>query len=162
VGVESTYRVSYRCPHCQAALQGQADRPDPWLRCPRCGRASQPTRLEHVASPRPPETPAAREDGVAPAPSSLPANEPSPVELVAVTHRAPASPGPRPLSAILARRDEAAATRDWRILYGSGLFVAVTMLVFSALDRSVTGASIFSALAFFCLVLLVLPGRPGR
>ena len=50
----------------------------------------------------------------------------------------------------------------WRVIQVTVLFVSVTMLLFSYLDRSIVGASIFGTVAFVCLMLLVLPGRPGR
>lgn len=145
----SSILVSYRCPGCQAALQGRGDRnrSDAWLRCPRCGRASQPPAPDLVPYEPPP-------GGLADETDNVP-----PVELV------PLSPGgvePASLAAALARRSEAPPVRDWRVLHASGLFVAVTMLVFSYLDSSVIGTSIFGVLAFLCLVLLVLPGLPER
>ena len=149
----SSNLVSYRCPGCQAALQGRGDRFDAWLRCPRCGRPGRPPAPEPVPSEPPPPGGLADEIDTRPPVVLLPVS-PEGVE--------PASLATRTLAAALARRSEAPRARDWRVLYASGLFVAVTMLVFSYLDSSVIGTSVFGTLAFFCLVLLVLPGLPER
>jgi hypothetical protein len=73
-----------------------------------------------------------------------------------------ATPADVPVAAALSPSDErpdGPVTNYWRVLYASGLFVSVTMLLFSYLDRSVVGSSVFGALAVLCLILLVLPGR---
>jgi hypothetical protein len=49
-----------------------------------------------------------------------------------------------------------------RVVYASALFVSVTMLLFSYLDRSVLGSSLFGASAVCFLVLLALPAPPAR
>lgn len=161
----TTAVVTYPCPGCQAALAVRADAPGGWSRCPRCGRASRPP------APAPPPARVEEIAGEGHDFAGLP-----PVELVPqgswfnaptsdTSQTAPdpaaaqASPETRALAAALARRREDAPGRDLRVLYASGLFVSVTMLLFSYLDSSVIGTSVFGASAFFCLVLLVLPGR---
>ena len=156
MGAELIDLVSYRCPKCQAVLQG---RPDTWLRCPKCGRASQPTTPAPVPPQRPPEVPTPLAHGITPAPLPEPVN---PARPAAAPGAEPASPATYVLAAALARGEVAPPGRDWRILYASGLFVAVTMLVFSTLEGSVTGTSFFGALAFLCVVLLATPGRSKR
>ena len=52
---EITFIVAYRCPRCHAALEARTSESQTWLRCPKCGRASQPP--EHTVTPvsqRPP------------------------------------------------------------------------------------------------------------
>ena len=134
--------VAYRCPRCQAALEGRADRAHSWLRCPKCGRASLPP--EHAVRPVPvPERLAPGEDVLVIGPSP----EPRPMTPVAV---APWPERPRP----------AARPRNgWRMVYATVLFVSMTMLLFSYLDRNTLGSSVFSALALLALVLLALPSR---
>jgi hypothetical protein len=46
-----------------------------------------------------------------------------------------------------------------RIVCASILFVSVTMLVFSALDQSAVGLSVFSAAALGSLIVLAIPPR---
>jgi hypothetical protein len=78
--------------------------------------------------------------------------------VAAVAPRAPESPVAPPTVAPV-DPSEAPVTNYWRVLYASGLFVAVTMLLFSYLDGSIVGTSVFGTVAFVCLVLLVVPGR---
>jgi hypothetical protein len=49
-----------------------------------------------------------------------------------------------------------------RVVYGSTLFVSVTLLFFSYLGQSVLGTSVFGAASLLFLVLLALPPGPGR
>ena len=140
-----SYIVSYRCPHCQAPLEGRAHRAGTWLRCPRCSRASLPPSSALSVVPPVPIEPGEEVLVIGPAP------EPSPMTPVSVaTGRAAnptqALPGNPPASPL-------------RVVYSASLFVSVTMLLFSYLDRSVLGSSVFSALAILFLVLLLVPSK---
>jgi hypothetical protein len=140
-----SYIVSYRCPHCQAPLEGRAHRAGTWLRCPRCSRASLPPSSALSVAPPAPIEPGEDVLVIGPAP------EPSPMTPVAVAtgrnaNPTPALPGNPPASPL-------------RVIYSASLFVSVTMLLFSYLDRSVLGSSVFSALAILFLVLLLVPSK---
>lgn len=140
-GAAITFVVSYRCPHCGAALEGRTARADAWLRCPGCSRASQPP--DHAVTPEATRPPAA-----APAEDLLvigPEPEPAPMTPVAF-----ALPAPIPV-----RPAEAASPA--RVALAAALFVAVVFLVFSFLDQSLTGTAVFSIAAFVFLVLLARP-----
>ena len=136
-----TFIVSYQCPHCGAALEGRTARADAWLRCPGCGRASQPP--DHAVTPedRAPRL-APGEDVLVIGPEPEPRRM-TPVGVVGPAPRRSAEPG-----------------SPVRVAYAAGLFVAVVLLVFSFLDRSLTGTAAFSVAAAVFLVLLARPERP--
>lgn len=138
--------VSYRCPHCHAALEARTrdGRASSWLRCPRCGRGGLPPdeAVERLPFPRAP----GEEVMVIP---DYP--EPRPLTPVAVSvpgdlddpggHYAQPPPSVR------------------RVVVGSALFVAVIMLVFSFLDESRIGTSFFGAVALALLLVLTVLSR---
>ena len=147
---EISYIASYPCPHCQAPLEGRAGRADSWLKCPRCGRASRPPRSA-VTTRRMPDAPGPVELVLGPDP-----------ELPSMTPVAVAAPGAASASGVGSGAAPESAPNVLRVVYASALFVSVTMLLFSYLDRSVLGTSLFGASAVCFLVLLALPAPPTR
>jgi hypothetical protein len=161
--------ATYRCPGCQAALQGRADRPGAWLRCPRCGRASRSPVPEPAVEPKPVPVPMPERERYEPPPIiwlDETSDSPPPITLTPLPRTdlaEPASPKPARVAHVpIPPSALAPPVHVWRVIHASVLFVSVTMLLFSYLDRSIVGVSIFGTVAFFCLVLLVFPGRPGR
>jgi hypothetical protein len=136
-GPEITFVVSYRCPHCQSALEGRTSRPAEWVRCPKCGRASEPPASGLTPEPSPFAAPG--EDVLVIGP------DPHPTPMTPVATGALAASG-EPGSAL-------------RVAFATGLFVTVTMLIFSFLDRSESGIAVFGASSFVFLLLLARPAR---
>jgi hypothetical protein len=143
---ELLFIVSYRCPHCQAALEARTrdGRDSSWLRCPKCGRAGLPpdeaVERRHFA-------PAPGEDLLV-----IPDYpEPQPLTPVAVSEidELDYSGGP------YAQRPPSIR----RVVVGTALFIALTMLVFSFLDESRIGTSFFGAVALALLIVLAFLSR---
>src|SRR5262249_32662883 len=115
-------------------------RADAWLRCPGCGRASQPP--DHAV------TPEARAPRLAPGEDVLvigPEPEPRRMTPVGVA-------GPAP-------RRSAEPGSPGRGAHARGLFAAVVLPVFPFLAPSLTGTAAFSVAAAVFLVLLARPER---
>jgi hypothetical protein len=115
------------------------------MRCPKCGRASLPP--DHAVRP------VVRE--LFPIDESVLVIGPQP-ELPVMTPvaSAPGRAG-RPL-----RAGSTPPADLRRIVFGSVLFVSVTLLLFSALDHSSFGMGLFGLAAMVSLVVLALPARP--
>ncbi|MFO0957439.1 MAG: hypothetical protein U0800_08220 [Isosphaeraceae bacterium] len=69
------FLTGYECPGCGADLELPAKRADSWLRCPRCGRPSEPPDQAQAAGPwahsrAPFEIPATEAGQVVPGPQS--------------------------------------------------------------------------------------------
>jgi hypothetical protein len=141
---------------------GKAARRDVWLKCPKCGRASQPP--DGAVTPETPASaPAPREDLIFIGPESEPAPAPAPQTAAGPAPvPAPAPVGPAPVVSARARRDEPEPASPVRVAMAAGLFVAVVLLVFSILEQSMTAATVFSVAAGLLLVGLAVPTGGGR
>jgi hypothetical protein len=146
---EITFVVSYSCPRCGAALEARTGRVAPWLKCPKCQRASLPP--EHTFRPRV-ETFAVTDDVLVIGPETEP-ERPSLSSVAAARatvqsfHPAPGSFG------------EGDPVSIRRVVLTTVLFLSVMMLLFAYLAQNTMGTSIASASALICLVLLILPSR---
>jgi predicted RNA-binding Zn-ribbon protein involved in translation (DUF1610 family) len=134
---DMTFLVSYDCPYCQSALMGRTARSDAWVRCPSCGRASEPP--EHAVTLAPP---APGEDVLVIGPDP----DPRPMTPVAVADYRDARPARHPVSPL-------------RVACSAALFVSVSMLLFAVLDGSTMGTAFFGAAAVVCIALLAVPAR---
>jgi len=161
---EISFIASYPCPHCRATLEERPGGAGSWRRCPKCGRASRPPVHAVTARRAPaPATPQDRIDLVIGPEIELPAMTPVAVAAPPGPGR---DPGPSPTSIRAPAQPfdhlTAPAPSTLRVVYASALFVSVTMLLFSFLDRSVLGTSLFGASAVLFFVILAMPARPGR
>lgn len=143
---EITFLVSYDCPRCHAALEARTGRVVQWLRCPKCGRAGLPP--DHSFRPFRRE--------LFPIDDSVlvigPQTDPRPMTPVAV---GAVQDGRAVFQGASPRRPGSVR----RIVFASLLFISVTMLMFSALDQSGLGMTLFSALALASLIVIAIPAR---
>jgi hypothetical protein len=147
-----TFIVAYECPHCQAPLEGRTTRADAWMKCPKCGRASQPP--DHAVNPLD-QPPVPRDELLVIGPDP----EPKPMTPVAVATVTPAPAVPDPASTLVETPAPGSPASPWRVGYASLLFLSVTLLVFSVLEQSPVGMSVFSLGALLFFLLLAAPRR---
>jgi hypothetical protein len=160
-----TFLISYRCPRCNASLEARTGRLAPWLKCPKCKRASQPP--EHVARPRArsifepnEEVLVIRESpyvsmGVASTPSPFASHS----EVILTPVNSPGRPSaqmtPNPVDPFAA--GEPVSVR--RVVLTTLLFISLMMLLFMYVSQNPLGVPISIASAVICLVLLIMPSR---
>jgi len=153
---EVEFLVSYTCSACLASLQAPAERPTAWLRCPVCGRGGLP-----------PDDPLRKKPfkaGVGPGEDLLvigPPPEPRGMTPVASTGvgRGGSWGGP-PADDPAGRPGRPGSLL--RVVSGTLLFVSLTLLLFSYLEKSVIGTSVFGTVALVSVALLILAARGRR
>ena len=160
-----TFIISYRCPRCGVALEARTGRSTPWLKCPKCKRASQPP--EHVSRPPVRDIFTPSDDVLViadnPYATMTPRVESRPYvsrpEVIPPTVARPAAPiasvSPNPVDPYAG--NEPVSLR--RVILTTLLFISVMMLLFSYLSQNPLGISIASASSLICLILLVVPTR---
>lgn len=144
---ELIFLVSFPCSHCKATLEGKADQPGAWIRCPSCGRASRaPDAL--VKRPPPPIAPGEDIYRIEKAPEPKPM---TPVAMAPVARKATES-----VPFVPGGADEPAPA--WRVACGTALFLSVMGLLFSFLEKSEVGIITSAVAAVITLGILILGG----
>jgi hypothetical protein len=136
VSSEMVFIESYSCPHCRAELETGFGDWQGWQRCPTCGLASLPPATAGLHSARRPGAGSKTDDDI------LVISE-SPAKLADAEPAAPDFSG-RP-----------SHIGPGRLVFRTGLFVSLGLMLIFYLDRKTMNAAIFGCLSvvFFLLLL---------
>jgi hypothetical protein len=140
----SRFFVAYNCPHCGVAIEAEDDSWDGWRRCPACARPALPPKLD-------PE---------------LRRRQEYDVDRQSNGEREPGTDGPEdPIGSnsegvLQIQRPASPVIGPARLIFKTGFFLSLALLLISYLDQRSMNTVIFGALAvIFFLLLLRFPSK---